>query len=225
MFGSVPLRTYLPDGDIDISVFSSPAARAEPGAHSLRESWASQLVKALEGEQARPDAPFRIRDLQVIQAEVRGARGTGGLAGRSGSGGGAEGSAACEGCVHLGPWLHAAGVQQAGIPHAHHPQQTNPSAARRSSWSSAWWATWWWTCRTRRWAASALWPSWSRSTARLGAGTSSSAASCWWVGRTRLLWWVTDMYVGCVVVAGLRRGGCWSPTPRSCRPSDTAGCC
>ena len=38
---------------------------------SLRETWANQLLKALEAEQAHAEAPFRIRDLQIIQAEVR----------------------------------------------------------------------------------------------------------------------------------------------------------
>ncbi|GAB4814831.1 hypothetical protein N2152v2_001877 [Parachlorella kessleri] len=78
MFGSVPLRTYLPDGDIDISVFGSRGPTGNNGSDSggsshtnLRETWASQLLKALEAEQARSDAPFRIRDLHIIQAEVK----------------------------------------------------------------------------------------------------------------------------------------------------------
>lgn len=97
LFGSVPLRAVLPDGDIDISVFAtSPAPGAPPtqaaagdggsggGSSSgggggpappppgeLRDSWASRLLRALEREAARPDAPFRIRNVQVIQAEVR----------------------------------------------------------------------------------------------------------------------------------------------------------
>lgn len=72
MFGSVPLRTYLPDGDIDISVFSSPNSRDASSVLSLKDTWANQLLKALEAEQARSDAPFKIRDLQIIQAEVGG---------------------------------------------------------------------------------------------------------------------------------------------------------
>ena len=80
MFGSVPLRAVLPDGDIDISVFTTAAAAAAgpaggaagagpPG--ELRDTWASQLLRALEREAVRPDAPFKIRDVQIIQAEVR----------------------------------------------------------------------------------------------------------------------------------------------------------
>jgi hypothetical protein len=85
MFGSVPLRAVLPDGDIDISVFAAapPAPRpgdgggGTPAAASprrppppLRDTWASQLLRALEAEAASPDAPFRIRDVHIIQAEV-----------------------------------------------------------------------------------------------------------------------------------------------------------
>ena len=85
MFGSVPLRAVLPDGDIDISMFATAAASggndggappAEGAAAAaseqqlLRDSWATQLVRALDREAARGDAPFRIRDVQVIQAEV-----------------------------------------------------------------------------------------------------------------------------------------------------------
>ena len=68
LFGSVPLRTYLPDGDIDISVFTRNPDAA--GADGLRETWAGELLRALEREQSRPDAPLRVRDVQLIQAEV-----------------------------------------------------------------------------------------------------------------------------------------------------------
>lgn len=102
MFGSVPLRAVLPDGDIDISVFAvaegsgshsssggssstaggtsseqdgggsaAGSAPPPPPAAPLRDSWASQLLRALEREAARPDAAFKIRDVQIIQAEVR----------------------------------------------------------------------------------------------------------------------------------------------------------
>lgn len=65
MFGSVPLKTYLPDGDIDLSVFQAKG-------HSLRDSWATQLSSVLEAEQRDPYAPFAVRDVQVIHAEVIG---------------------------------------------------------------------------------------------------------------------------------------------------------
>lgn len=92
LFGSVPLRAVLPDGDIDISVFTTaPAGGAGSGSSSsgssaaggsslpgpppveLRDTWASQLLRALEREASRPDAPFKIRDVQIIQAEARAA--------------------------------------------------------------------------------------------------------------------------------------------------------
>lgn len=64
IFGSVPLRTYLPDGDIDISCFAKSG-------HSLRDTWASILIKVLETEASSVDAPFQLRDIQLIQAEVK----------------------------------------------------------------------------------------------------------------------------------------------------------
>lgn len=44
------------------------AAAADAGA---RDAWATQLLGALHREGSRRDAPFRIRDCQIIQAEVR----------------------------------------------------------------------------------------------------------------------------------------------------------
>lgn len=64
MFGSVPLKTYLPDGDIDLSVFQFKG-------NSLRDSWTSKLCSVLEHEQRDPYASFRVKDVQVIHAEVR----------------------------------------------------------------------------------------------------------------------------------------------------------
>lgn len=90
LFGSVPLRAVLPDGDIDISVFTTaaPGGAADGGGGTagvgsvhgrppgeLRDTWASQLLRALEREASRPDAPFKIRDVQIIQAEVCAATG------------------------------------------------------------------------------------------------------------------------------------------------------
>ncbi len=67
LFGSVPLRTYLPDGDIDISLFS----HAQGPNDNLKDVWANRLVKYLEREVVQPAAPFRIRSCQIIQAEVK----------------------------------------------------------------------------------------------------------------------------------------------------------
>lgn len=63
MFGSVPLKTYLPDGDIDLSVFQFKG-------NSLRDSWTTKLCTVLEHEQRDPYASFRVKDVQVIHAEV-----------------------------------------------------------------------------------------------------------------------------------------------------------
>lgn len=63
-FGSVPLKTYLPDGDIDISMF----VKHQPD--NLKESWAQQLQVKLDDEASNPVAPFRISDVQIINAEV-----------------------------------------------------------------------------------------------------------------------------------------------------------
>ncbi len=63
----MPLRTYLPDGDIDISMFFPLHGPADP----LKDTWGTQLLKALEREAGRRDAPFRIRNCQIIQAEFK----------------------------------------------------------------------------------------------------------------------------------------------------------
>lgn len=68
MFGSVPLRTYLPDGDIDISIFAPVFG---DGREALKESWAFQLKGFLEAEAKQALSPFVIQDCQIIQAEVK----------------------------------------------------------------------------------------------------------------------------------------------------------
>lgn len=62
-FGSVPLMTFLPDGDIDLSIMSADS--------SIKEDWAKRLAEYLEEEQTRPDAAFRVMNVQIINAEVR----------------------------------------------------------------------------------------------------------------------------------------------------------
>lgn len=66
MFGSVPLRTFLPDGDIDLSVFCSQETAA-----SMRDTWAVKLQAMIEAEQQSGAAPYKIGDVTVINAEVR----------------------------------------------------------------------------------------------------------------------------------------------------------
>lgn len=67
-FGSVPLRTYLPDGDIDISIF----VKDPDNITSLKDTWAQQLQTKLDEEGSNPVAPFKICDVQIINAEVGG---------------------------------------------------------------------------------------------------------------------------------------------------------
>ncbi|XP_037440498.1 uncharacterized protein LOC119308472 isoform X1 [Triticum dicoccoides] len=61
-FGSVPLKTYLPDGDIDLAAF---------GYTCSDESLANEVRAILESEEWRKDAEFEIKDVQYINAEVK----------------------------------------------------------------------------------------------------------------------------------------------------------
>ncbi|KAM6600244.1 hypothetical protein CsatA_019853 [Cannabis sativa] len=62
-FGSVPLKTYLPDGDIDLTAFSKN--------QNLKESWAQQVRDLLEVEEKNENAEFHVKEVQYIQAEVK----------------------------------------------------------------------------------------------------------------------------------------------------------
>lgn len=62
-FGSVPLKTYLPDGDIDLTAFSNN--------QNLKESWANQVRDMLQNEEKNEHAEFRVKEVQYIQAEVK----------------------------------------------------------------------------------------------------------------------------------------------------------
>ncbi|EXB96518.1 hypothetical protein L484_011228 [Morus notabilis] len=57
-FGSVPLKTYLPDGDIDITAFSH---------QHLVEDFAGEVCSILERE---GDSEFQVKDVQYINAQV-----------------------------------------------------------------------------------------------------------------------------------------------------------
>uniref|UniRef100_A0ACD5YII6 Uncharacterized protein n=1 Tax=Avena sativa TaxID=4498 RepID=A0ACD5YII6_AVESA len=61
-FGSVPLKTYLPDGDIDLAAFGSACSD---------ESVANEVRAILESEEQRKDAEFEVKDVQYINAEVK----------------------------------------------------------------------------------------------------------------------------------------------------------
>ncbi|PIN13890.1 Polynucleotide adenylyltransferase [Handroanthus impetiginosus] len=62
-FGSVPLKTYLPDGDIDLTAFSHD--------QNLKDTWANQVRDMLEKEEKNEKAKFHVKEVQYIQAEVK----------------------------------------------------------------------------------------------------------------------------------------------------------
>ncbi|KAL1199779.1 Protein HESO1 [Cardamine amara subsp. amara] len=61
-FGSVPLKTYLPDGDIDLTAF---------GGLCHEEELAAKVFSVLEREEYNGAAPFVVKDVQLIRAEVK----------------------------------------------------------------------------------------------------------------------------------------------------------
>ncbi|XP_010922725.1 uncharacterized protein [Elaeis guineensis] len=58
-FGSVPLKTYLPDGDIDLTAVGMP-----------EDALANKVRSVLEVEEQSKDAEFEVKDVQYIHAEV-----------------------------------------------------------------------------------------------------------------------------------------------------------
>ncbi|KAL7169501.1 hypothetical protein ACSBR2_034520 [Camellia fascicularis] len=61
-FGSVPLKTYLPDGDIDLTAF---------GGASFEDALVNDVVAVLEAEDHNGAAEFVVKDVQLIRAEVK----------------------------------------------------------------------------------------------------------------------------------------------------------
>ncbi|KDP22776.1 hypothetical protein JCGZ_00363 [Jatropha curcas] len=61
-FGSVPLKTYLPDGDIDLTAF---------GGMNVEEVLANDVCSVLEREDKNRTAEFIVKDVQLIRAEVK----------------------------------------------------------------------------------------------------------------------------------------------------------
>ncbi|XP_062215662.1 uncharacterized protein LOC133916147 isoform X2 [Phragmites australis] len=61
-FGSVPLKTYLPDGDVDLTVL---------GNTSYNSSLINDVYGVLESEERNSDAEFEVKNLDLINAEVR----------------------------------------------------------------------------------------------------------------------------------------------------------
>ena len=65
VFGSVALKAYLPDGDIDFSLFQ---AHGVP----LKDTWATRLHASLQRETRKPSSNgYVVTNPQVINAEVR----------------------------------------------------------------------------------------------------------------------------------------------------------
>ncbi|KAF0900285.1 hypothetical protein E2562_030053, partial [Oryza meyeriana var. granulata] len=61
-FGSVPLKSYLPDGDVDITVLGNTA---------LHGTCISDVHNILESEEQDSDAELEIKGVQFINAEVK----------------------------------------------------------------------------------------------------------------------------------------------------------
>ncbi|KAF3454812.1 hypothetical protein FNV43_RR05260 [Rhamnella rubrinervis] len=61
-YGSVPLKTYLPDGDIDLTVF---------GSANNEDALVSDVHAALRGEEHNEAAQYKVKDVHCIDAEVK----------------------------------------------------------------------------------------------------------------------------------------------------------
>ncbi|KAK7311456.1 hypothetical protein RJT34_09611 [Clitoria ternatea] len=62
-FGSVPLNTYLPEGDIDLTAFCE--------SRYLTDSLIKEVLYTLETEGNNVNAKFKVKEVQYIQAEVK----------------------------------------------------------------------------------------------------------------------------------------------------------
>uniref|UniRef100_A0ACD5YAS4 Uncharacterized protein n=1 Tax=Avena sativa TaxID=4498 RepID=A0ACD5YAS4_AVESA len=61
-FGSVPLKTYLPDGDVDLTVLTNP---------SVDSAFIDDVYLLLCSEAQDDDAPFTIKKIGIINAKVK----------------------------------------------------------------------------------------------------------------------------------------------------------
>ncbi|KAJ1377107.1 polymerase, nucleotidyl transferase domain [Sesbania bispinosa] len=62
-FGSVPLKTYLPDGDIDLPTFVDK--------QFLKDSMIPEVLDILKHEEKREVAQFHVKEVRYIQTEIR----------------------------------------------------------------------------------------------------------------------------------------------------------
>ncbi|EPS71586.1 hypothetical protein M569_03173, partial [Genlisea aurea] len=61
-YGSVPLKTYLPDGDIDLTVLKGPDAE---------DSLVYDVLDVIQDEERNENAEYEVRETQFIDAEVK----------------------------------------------------------------------------------------------------------------------------------------------------------
>lgn len=61
-FGSVPLKTYLPDGDIDLTVFGFNQI--------LPENFIQEILQIIQNQKENEFAEFRVKEVKLVQAEV-----------------------------------------------------------------------------------------------------------------------------------------------------------
>ncbi|KAL6508092.1 hypothetical protein OROGR_024287 [Orobanche gracilis] len=62
LYGSVPLKTYLPDGDIDLTTFSGA---------NIEDTLAEDMKTLFEEEEKNASAEFVVKDVQLVRAEVK----------------------------------------------------------------------------------------------------------------------------------------------------------
>ncbi|KAK8918361.1 hypothetical protein KSP39_PZI021987 [Platanthera zijinensis] len=63
IFGSVPLKTNLPDGDIDLTLISNDK--------NLKDTWTDKVYQVLKEEEKNENAEFRLKEVQQIVAGVK----------------------------------------------------------------------------------------------------------------------------------------------------------
>ncbi|KAI8523462.1 hypothetical protein RHMOL_Rhmol13G0075700 [Rhododendron molle] len=61
-YGSVPLKTFLPHGDIDLTALSSP---------TIEETLAHDVLAVLQEEEQNENAEYEVKDTEFIDAEVK----------------------------------------------------------------------------------------------------------------------------------------------------------
>ncbi|KAJ0636743.1 putative Nucleotidyltransferase superfamily [Helianthus annuus] len=62
-FSCFYIKTYLPDGDIDLTAFNDSP--------NLKDSWASEVCDLLQTKEKNENAEFQVKEVQYIQAEVK----------------------------------------------------------------------------------------------------------------------------------------------------------